>query len=152
MAGNQNSGGDRPTAPQNNPANISLTGGAGQSGNYTGFAYRQNKALNDSRMQGNAAVASVNAAAPAAAPMQLPPVTGITAPSELPNQSVLDGVPIGPGANSVAGLPTPMATDNTQFDASIQSYSQVLQFVASQPNTSKETRAAINTLLRGSQV
>ena len=32
MAGNQNSGGDRPTAPQNNPANISATGGAGQMG------------------------------------------------------------------------------------------------------------------------
>lgn len=32
MAGNQNSGGYRPTAPQNNPANISATGGNGQSG------------------------------------------------------------------------------------------------------------------------
>ena len=32
MAGNENSGGNRPTAPQNNPANISATGGAGQSG------------------------------------------------------------------------------------------------------------------------
>ena len=28
MAGNENSGGNRPTAPQNNPANISATGGA----------------------------------------------------------------------------------------------------------------------------
>ena len=32
MAGNQNSGGLRPTAPQNNPANVSGVGGAGQSG------------------------------------------------------------------------------------------------------------------------
>ena len=39
----ENRGGMRPTAPQNNPANVSGTGGAGQSGNYTGFAYGQNQ-------------------------------------------------------------------------------------------------------------
>ena len=31
----ENRGGDRPTAPQNNPANISATGGNGQSGRAT---------------------------------------------------------------------------------------------------------------------
>ena len=59
-----NRGGYRPTAPQNNPANVSATGGAGQSGNYTGFAYSENTALNTSRVEGNQAVASVNAATP----------------------------------------------------------------------------------------
>jgi hypothetical protein len=41
---------------------------------------------------------------------------------------------------------------NTQFNESIQSYSQVMQFIASQPSTSLETRAVINTLLRESAV
>jgi hypothetical protein len=49
MAGNENSGGMRPTAPQNNPANVSATGGNGQSGQakpgYTGFPYGENGAL-----------------------------------------------------------------------------------------------------------
>ena len=30
MAGNKNSGGFRPTAPQNNPANVNAMGGNGQ--------------------------------------------------------------------------------------------------------------------------
>lgn len=60
----ENRGGMRPTAPQNNPANVSGTGGAGQSGNYSGFAYGQNSQLNASRVEGNAAVASVGAAGP----------------------------------------------------------------------------------------
>lgn len=59
------SGGMRPDAPQNNPANVSGTGGAGQSGNYTGFAYGQNKAINQDRVAGNQAVKSINASVPA---------------------------------------------------------------------------------------
>ena len=54
----------RPGAPQNNPANVSGTGGAGQSGNYTGFAYGQNKAVNQQRIEGNQAVASTQLATP----------------------------------------------------------------------------------------
>ena len=60
------SGGNRPGAPQNNPANVSGTGGAGQSGNYTGFAYGENQAINQDRVAGNQAVKSINASVPAA--------------------------------------------------------------------------------------
>jgi hypothetical protein len=55
------SGGMRPGAPQNNPANVSGTGGAGQSGNYTGFGYGENKAINQDRVTGNQAVKSIKA-------------------------------------------------------------------------------------------
>ena len=48
--------------PQYNPANVSGTGGNGQSGDYTGFAYGENKELNQSRIQGNDAMASTKAA------------------------------------------------------------------------------------------
>jgi len=105
MAGNQNSGGMRPTAPQNNPANVSATGGNGQSGQakpgYTGFAYGQNGALDAqagaAKMQG----------APAAAPA--PKVSGPSLmdmaalhesqPSGVP---ITDGVDFGPGRGSDA--------------------------------------------------
>lgn len=50
--------------PQYNPANVSGTGGAGQSGNYTGFAYGQNKAINQDRVAGNQAVKSIKATEP----------------------------------------------------------------------------------------
>ena len=58
------SGGMRPGAPQNNPANVSGVGGAGQSGNYTGFAYGQNQAVNQQRIEGNQAVASTKPVIP----------------------------------------------------------------------------------------
>jgi hypothetical protein len=64
----------------------------------------------------------------------------------------MDGAPMGDGANSIPGLPTPSEPDNIEFDASIRGYSQILQFVASQPSTSKETRSIISTLLRGTEI
>ena len=139
--------------PQYNPANVNGRGGNGQSGKASGFKYGMNKTINEQRQMGNAAVASTaSMGTPTPAP-QLPPVTSITAPSENPDQSVMDGAPVGDGANSIPGLPTPMeSSDNTQFNESIQYYSQVMQFIASQPTTSQETRAVINTLLRESAV
>lgn len=52
MAGNQNSGGMRPTAPQNNPANVNALGGNGQSGTQalkpmTGLTWGTNQATED---------------------------------------------------------------------------------------------------------
>ena len=137
--------------PQYNPANVNGNGGDGQSGRASGFKYGINKIINDQRKMGNAAVASTARAA-TPAPTRLPPVTSITAPSELPDQSVMDGAPIGDGANSIPGLPTPSEPDNIEFDNSIRQYSQVLQFVASQPSTSQETRSIISSLLRDSAI
>ena len=139
--------------PQYNPANVNGRGGNGQSGKASGFKYGMNKTIDDQRKMGNTAVASTTSTGTPAPAPQLPPVTPITARSEFPDQSVMDGAPIGDGANSIAGLPSPMApSGNTQFNESIQSYSQVMQFIASQPSTSLETRAVINTLLRESAV
>lgn len=82
MAGNENSGGFRPTAPQNNPANISATGGNGQSGQanpgYTGFAYGQNGAL--------------EAQAGAAKMEKAPSPTGVSAPAAPSMASLLGGL------------------------------------------------------------
>jgi hypothetical protein len=107
MAGNQNSGGMRPTAPQNNPANVSATGGAGQSGTQparyiSGMAYGEGQAT-----------MSQQQAAPMAGPADanplgamLAPVTPLTAPTERPNEPITTGMDFGAGPGSeVLNLP-----------------------------------------------
>lgn len=101
MAGNQNSGGMRPTAPQNNPANISATGGNGQSGNGTqaakyipGLPYGQGQAT-------MAQQTSAPMAGPAAMP-DLPVVTPLTAPTERPQEPVTAGMDFGDGPGTEA--------------------------------------------------
>ena len=145
MAINENRGGDRPTAPQNNPNNIGAGGGNTQSGKASGFAYGMNKSINEQSSQGNAAVAAM-APSGAAAPM-LPQVTSITAPTELPNQPVTDGAALGPGMNTIPGLPQPPAADNTIFNQNIEAYRPVLAYIANQASTSTDTRKVISLLL-----
>ena len=95
MAGNANSGGYRPTAPQNNTG-VSATGGAGSADgvpniNYTGFAYGQNQEINQ-------AIKSGLPMGAAPTPTQnLPEITPITAPSTTPERDVYYGMPFGPG-------------------------------------------------------
>jgi hypothetical protein len=95
----ENRGGDRPTAAQNNPANVSGVGGAGQSGvadlNYTGLPYGQNQEVNQSRVTGNAAVKKTNTAENFPA---LPEIKRITDPSETPERSITYGMPFGDDA------------------------------------------------------
>jgi len=94
-------GGYQPKAPQNNPANVNLLGGNGTNGDYTGFKYGENKALNESRVEGNAAVGSVKAAAPTQnlASSMLADVTPLDADTQdsLPTS---DGVDVGRGRGS----------------------------------------------------
>jgi hypothetical protein len=96
MAGNENSGGFRPNAPQNNPANVNALGGNGQSGTQAfkpmgGLDYGQNQAL---EQQGrSAALAGDPTAMPAGqslAPQQ-PPLSGLGGPTQLPEQDVSHG-------------------------------------------------------------
>jgi hypothetical protein len=97
--------------PQYNPANVSAVGGAGQSGiadlNYTGLPYGQNQEINQSRVTGNAAVASTQPE-PIGIMPTLPQVTPITAPSETPDRPITYGMPFGDGAGSEVN-PLPVA-------------------------------------------
>jgi len=138
----ENRGGFRPTAPQNNPANVSGTGGNGQSGDYTGFAYGQNKVLNDSRVAGNKAVASVAPSMPSGP--SLPPTVPITAETQMKDQSVMHGAPIGAGANSIPGLPQPIS-DDPDIQAMRDVY-PILQVWASQPGSSQGTKDYVRYL------
>ena len=92
--------------PQYNPANVSATGGAGQNGNYTGFGYGKNKEINQSRIEGNQAVSSVKASAPAPDPtyggMNFPQLGTLMDPTTRPTEPITAGVDFGPGAGSEA--------------------------------------------------
>mgnify|MGYP000025652644 CR=1 FL=1 len=138
----ENRGGMRPTAPQNNPANVSATGGAGQSGQYTGFAYSENKKLNESRVAGNAAVNQVNATAPSTAAPQLPELTSITAESELPNQSVMFGST--PETRNMIG--TPAQQDVAPDMESLRNFFPLMEVWANQPDTPQSTKEYVNYL------
>lgn len=138
----ENRGGDRPTAPQNNPANVSATGGAGQSGQYTGFAYSENKKLNESRVAGNAAVRQVNASVPTTAVPQLPEATPLTAETELPNQSVMFGST--PETRNMLGTPAQqeVAPDMEQ----LRSFFPLMEVWANQPDSPQSTKEYVNYL------
>ena len=112
MAGNENSGGDRPTAPQNN-FGVSGNGGNGSADgvpniNYTGMAYSQNKAVNDAMDSGLPMGQSTSVGTSVSPASALPEVTPITAPSETPERDVFYGMPMGDGPNSIP-LPQGMA-------------------------------------------
>lgn len=115
--GGQGSGGFRPTAPQNNPMNVNALGGNGQSGqaigNYTGFAYGQNQAIEQQQAGAPMAKAVEPTAQMATAPMA--PVTNIFAPTERPDEPVTHGSDMGPGADSSI-LTLPQANMNTIND------------------------------------
>lgn len=121
MAGNGNSGGDRPTAPQNNPANISATGGNGQSGQKISY-------IPDMRALGSSGVETV-AQQQGATMYKTPAVPttkglgsflggetmSLSAPTTRPNEDISTGMPFNantpgpetlniPNQNSLSGI------------------------------------------------
>ena len=129
--------------PQYNPANVSGVGGAGQSGNYSGFAYGQNKMLNESRVEGNKAVRSTEVEP--TPPPQLSPATAINAETELPNQSIMDGAARGDG-NGVEALGLASQPTGDPDADMIRSYLPAMEMWANLPTTPNSTKEYINYL------
>jgi hypothetical protein len=93
------SGGYRPGAPQNDPSNISATGGDGQSGRNTqparyisGLPYGQGQ---ETMQQQTSAPMAAEPAMPV-----MPPITPLNAPTQRPNEPGTTGIDIGEGAGS----------------------------------------------------
>jgi hypothetical protein len=105
MAGNENSGGFRPDAPQNNPANVNALGGNGQSGTQSlkpmsGLPYGQNQSTESIGRSAPLAGDPTAMVAGQAAQAQQTPLTGLFSPTELPDQDVSHG-------NDMMGLSMP---------------------------------------------
>jgi hypothetical protein len=118
----ENRGGMRPTAPQNNPANISATGGAGQSGTQparymSGLAYGQGQAQMAQQTAAPMAGNPVVAARPTSAAPQMPQIIPLDAPTQNPDRPVTTGIDEGLGAGSEA-LTLPAMVPQTQPDSS----------------------------------
>jgi len=109
MAVNENRGGYRPTAPQNNPMNINPMGGDGQSGmntDYTGFAYGQNKAVNEQRKAAPISAPAPTSGRAEAAAATFQPLTTLDMPTQYPNMPDTAGANAGAGPDeSVLMLP-----------------------------------------------
>ena len=119
MAGNENSGGYRPTAPQNNTG-VSATGGAGskdgQPNRYiSGGKYGEGQALMQQQQGASMSAGPASTPAPVAAP--LPLENQLMSPTNNPMEPITAGVDFGPGPGSEA-LPNNISaetrgTDNT---------------------------------------
>ena len=154
----ENRGGMRPTAPQNNPANVSGTGGAGQSGNYTDFAYGQNQTVNNQRIEGNQAMASAQAATPSAPAspyegINMPQLGTLFDPTTRPDEPITAGVDFGPGPGSEALSKNLM--NNTRIDENAkiaQQYLPDLAYAAKSPDAPDSFKRFVNYLIENAQV
>jgi hypothetical protein len=146
----ENRGGYRPTAPQNNPANINSRGGNGQSGTQAaryipGMGYGKAKEMVEQQrsaaMQGNPApIRPANiplVAGPAAVPL--------TAPTQNPDEPITTGVDVGAGPGSeILNLPKE-PTYNPEVDM-IRAYLPAMEFWAMQPGTPQSTKDYVTYL------
>lgn len=134
--------------PQYSPTNVSGTGGAGQSGRAaSGYAYGMNKQINEQAAGAPLAkVAPVAARSMNVAP-ELPPVTPITDPTMLPDESVMAGINMGAGPGAEALMLPSMNDSAAEFNKSISSYYPVLSYIASRESTSPETRRALAIIM-----
>ena len=143
-------GGFRPTAPQNNPANVSATGGNGQSGRqaaryYSGGAYGEGKQMME-QQQGAAMYAQPSPTPARMEPLSnLPQATPITAPSSRPTEDVMAGSVAGPGAGPEA-LMMPASQDTDDDRQRLLSYLPAFEAAAASPNSSQAFRNYVRLL------
>jgi hypothetical protein len=143
--------------PQYNPANVSGTGGAGQSGNYTGFAYGQNQAVNNQRVEGNQAMASAQSATPSApqepyAGVNMPQLSTLFDPTTRPDEPITAGVDFGPGPGSEV-LPQGLM-NNTRIDENAKiaaEYLPDLAMAAMSADAPDSFKNFVNYLIQNSQ-
>lgn len=141
------SGGDRPTAPQNNPANISATGGRGQSGTQparyiSGLGYGEGQATMQQQQSAPMAATPATGGLPQTGSMEsmLPAITPLNAPTERPDEPVTAGADFGPGPDSSAlNLPS-MATPQAESPI------QIIQALYMQDPTNEDVRYILEGL------
>lgn len=136
----ENRGGFRPTAPQNNPANVSATGGAGQSGTQapkyiSGLPYGEGQATMQQQM-----------AAPMAGPTQ--DFNTLLSDTDNPLEPVTAGVSVGSGPGPEV-LPKSISGDaRTQENAQVVAkYIPMLMEAAKIPDAPDSYKRFVNSLI-----
>jgi hypothetical protein len=111
-----------------------------------GYAYGMNKQINEQAAAAPMAKApTFNAGSARMGEMRsLAPVTPITAETMDVNDPITNGVPVGPGANSIPGMPSG-PTQDPDINM-IRDYYPMLEFWASQPGTSQATKDYVQYL------
>lgn len=152
----ENRGGFRPTAPQNNPANISLTGGNGQNPKnvelkYRGMGYGTTGQTNQLAQAAAGVAGTAGAANPtgrairtATAAMGAAPVP-ITEATRLPEEDIRSGSRL-PGGLDFAELGLPQGPTGDPDLDTVRMYYPVMQFWASQPDTPQATKDYVRFL------
>ena len=153
------SGGMRPNAPQNNPANINPLGGNGQSGKGTQAA----KYIPGMKSLGSTGVATMaqqegaplagstptpKATAPRVAPgMPMAEVRPLSAPSDFPDENITTGAAIGdtPGPESLMMPQQAPVVNDPDLDL-VREYFPVIELWAQQIDTSQGTKDYVNYL------
>ena len=121
-------------------------GGNGQSGrDYTGFAYGQNKAINEQQAAAPMAATPTQSFTPTNPVRNLPQATPLTTPSQRPDEPVTTGSPIGPGAGPEA-LTLPSQQDTDEDRARLVSYLPALEAAAQSPNSTQAFRNYVRVL------
>lgn len=141
----ENRGGFRPTAPQNNPANVSAVGGAGQSGTQparyiSGLPYGQGQQTYDTQ------TAAPMAGNPTPTPTPninsiLPQIIPLNAPTQNPDIPSTSGVDVGPGVGSDA-ISLPGAVPEFRTDDS----ARFVQALYMQDPSNEDVRRALEFL------
>jgi hypothetical protein len=153
-------GGNRPTAPQNNPMNVNGRGGNGQSGDATqaakyvpGLPYGEGQALMETQQSAPLAAApsieqsGMPSGLASAAASQ--PVIGLNEPSARPGEPVTAGAPLGPGPGTEALGPTVSQKFDTQLiedNRKLLDYLPSLESMANDPSSSTTFRGFIQYL------
>lgn len=149
----------RPTAPQNNPMNVSATGGNGQNASATqaaryipGLPYGEGQEMMDVQNSAPLAAApgiesSGMAMSPGVAAAQ--PVVGLTERSFRPGEPVTSGAALGPGPGPEALGPSPEESFMQQMTADTQrilEYLPALEVMANDPSSSNTFRGLVQYL------
>lgn len=164
------SGGERPTASQNNIMKVSPNGGDGQSGKFvakkfekatelrpTGFPQGQNTAIEQQITRGGNVVTTANAAKtaatkPAPSPINFAALLGAAEPLDSEPREfrpISDGVDFGDGRDSRA-LPTSLSPINRQIEnvELILKYKNDLVAATRMPGAPNSYKKMVNALLR----
>jgi hypothetical protein len=150
----------RPTAPQNNPMNVSAVGGNGQNASATqaaryipGLPYGEGQQMMDTQQSAPLAAApgiesSGMAMAPGAA-AAAQPIIGLGERSFRPGEPVTSGAEMGPGPGPEALGPTPEESFMQQMSADTQrilEYLPALEVMANDPSSSNTFRGLVQYL------